>query len=334
MNGEEKCKMKRPEILVVGSLVMDLIVRAKRFVNPGETIIGKGFSTASGGKGANQAVQAARLGAHVTMLGKVGDDAYGREMLASLKASGVSVDHVLVDADTHSAIGNVQIQEGEQGTQNRIVVVPGANMRLTVEDVAFLKDTIGQYDMAMLQLEISMEVNEAVAQYAHDAHVPVMLNPAPSAPLSERFLENIAYLSPNEHEAADLTGFAVDSEENCINAVRALRKSDSCGVLITRGEAGAVYGDGERTAFSPCVRCDRVADPTAAGDSFVAAFCVARCYGLSPEDAMIFANHTASLTVSKMGAQPSLPTIGQVLAYMKEKGMDTSVFEVIGTGDK
>lgn len=324
--------MKKPEILVVGSFVMDLIVRAERFVKPGETIIGKGFSTASGGKGANQAVQAARLGAQVTMLGKVGDDAYGREMIASLRASGVCVDHVLVDAQAHSAIGNVQIEENERGTQNRIVVVPGANMRLTVEDVAFLKDTIGRYDMVMLQLEIPMEVNEAVAQYAHDAHVPVMLNPAPSAPLPDSLLGNLSCLSPNEHEAADLVGFAVDTEESCLKAMRALKKADGCDVLITRGEAGSVYGDGVRTAFSPCVRCDRVADPTAAGDSFVAAFCVARCYGLEPEDAMVFANHTASLTVSKMGAQPSLPTIGQVLTYMKEKGTDTSAFEVIGKG--
>lgn len=311
---------------------MDLIVRAGRFVNPGETIIGLDYHTASGGKGANQAVQAARLGANVTMMGKVGDDAYGREMLASLKASGVNVEHVIVDSEVHSAIGNVQIQENENSTQNRIVVVPGANMRLTVVDVAFLKDSIRNYDAVMLQLEIPMAVNEAVAQYAHDAGVPVMLNPAPSAPLSDTMLDNIAYLLPNEHEAADFVGFPVSSEEDCLKAIESLGKAHGCAVLITRGEAGSVYGNGTEVVFSPCVRCENIADPTAAGDSFVAAFCVARCSGLNPESAMIFANHTASLTVSKMGAQPSLPTLDQVWTYMQEKQADLTAFAMLNEG--
>lgn len=325
--------MKKPEILVVGSFVMDLIVRARRFVNPGETIIGLDYHTASGGKGANQAVQAARLGANVTMMGKVGDDAYGREMLASLKASGVNVEYVIVDPEVHSAIGNVQIQENENGTQNRIVVVPGANMRLTVQDVAFLKDIIRKYDLVMLQLEIPMEVNEAVAKYACDAGVPVMLNPAPSAPLSDSILGNISCLSPNEYEAADFVGFPVSSDGDCLKAIKTLGKPHGCAVLITRGETGSVYGDGREVAFSPCVRCENVKDPTAAGDSFVAAFCVARCSGLSPQHAMIFANHTASLTVSQKGAQPSLPTLDQVWAYMKEKQVELTAFAVLNEGD-
>lgn len=324
--------MKKPSILVVGSFVMDLIVRAGRFVNSGETIIGMDYHTAPGGKGANQAVQAARLGANVTMVGKVGNDAYGREMLASLEASGVNVEHVIVDPEIHSAIGNVQIQENENGTQNRIVVVPGANMRLTAGDVAFLKDTIRNYDLVMLQLEIPMAVNEAVAQYAHDAGIPVMLNPAPSAPLSDALLDHITYLSPNEHEAADFAGFPVVSEEDCFKAIELLGTSHGCAVLITRGDAGSVYGNGKEIVFSPCVRCEKMADPTAAGDSFVAAFCVARCSGLRPKDAMIFANHTASLTVSKMGAQPSLPTLDQVWTYMREKRVDLHAFAALKEG--
>ena len=326
--------MKKPEILVVGSFVMDLIVRAERFVNAGETILGLDYHTASGGKGANQAVQAARLGANVTMLGKLGDDAYGREMLDSLNAAGVNTEHVIIDPEAHSAIGNVQIQENKSGTQNRIVVVPGANMRLTVEEVAFLKDDIRRYDLVMLQLEIPMAVNEAVARYAHDAGVPVMLNPAPYAPLPGTLLDNIAYLSPNEHEAADLAGFAVDDEAACLKAIAALGQAHGCAVLITRGEAGSVYGEGGQTVFSPCVRSENVVDPTAAGDSFVAAFCVARCCGLTPSDAMTFANHTASLTVSRMGAQPSLPALETVWAYMEERQADMAVFApLLGGGN-
>ncbi|MEA5014588.1 MAG: ribokinase [Candidatus Limiplasma sp.] len=321
--------MRRPKILVVGSFVMDLIVRSSRFVGAGETILGLDYQTASGGKGANQAVQAARLGAEVTMLGKVGDDAFGREMIASLREAGVNVDKVIATKEAPSAVGNVQIQENESGTQNRIVVVPGANMSLRVEEVAFLEKEIQAYDMVMMQLEIPMAVNEAVARYAHAAHVPVMLNPAPSAPLSPQLLQQIAYLSPNEHEAADLVGFEVKREEACRKAMEALRGRGVQNVLITRGEEGSAYSGADQVLFSPCVRCGHVADPTAAGDSFVAAFCVAICAGLPAGDALTFASHTACITVSRMGAQPSLPTLAEVWEQMEQKQVKMDAFAAL-----
>ena len=318
--------MRKPKILVVGSLVMDLIVRTRRFVNAGETILGEDFTTASGGKGANQAVQAALLGARVDMVGKVGNDDFGRQMLASLNAHGVDTSRVMVTDESSSAIGNIQIQENEQGTQNRIVVISGANMLIRGEDVDYLKETIKDYDMVMLQLEIPMAINEAVAAYAYQAGVPVMLNSAPSAPLSAELLSHLTYISPNEHEAADLVGFPVVTAADCEKAIGILIGRGVKHVLITRGSEGAAFGSDEGVMFSPCVKADKVVDPTAAGDSFVGAFCTATCAGLRPKDALAFANYTASITVSRMGAQPSLPSIDEVLVYMSSKGVDTARF--------
>ncbi|NMD38908.1 MAG: ribokinase [Christensenellaceae bacterium] len=314
--------MKKPKILVVGSFVMDLIVRSKRFVNAGETILGDDYNTASGGKGANQAVQAALLGANVSMLGKVGEDAFGKEMVESLNKAGVDTSMVLKTNKVSSAIGNVQIQSNEQGTQNRIVVVSGANMTITPEEVAFLKEDISNFDMVIMQLEIPMEINEIVAEYAYNKGVPVMLNPAPSAPLSDKFLSHLTYISPNEHEAADIVGFPVTDDESCLKALKALHDKGVKKVLITRGSDGAVYSDENGIIFSSSVKCEKVLDPTAAGDSFIGAFCTATCYGLTAEDALKFANHTASITVSRLGAQPSLPTVAEVLDFMKSKNVE------------
>lgn len=318
---------RQPRLLVVGSLVMDLIVSTPRFPEAGETVIGSDFKTAPGGKGVNQAVQAARLGARVSMVGKVGDDAFGRELTDTARAAGVDLTHVMVDKQAPSAIGNVQLEVKNGTTQNRICVVPGANMTITPADVAFLKEEIGQYDLVILQLEIPMEINELVAGYAFEKGVPVMLNPAPSAPLSAEFLSHLTYISPNEHEAADLTGVKIQGTDDARAAADALRKKGVGRVLITLGSRGALYGDAEQTLVGPCVDGIAVKDPTAAGDSFVAAFCTAICRGLSPEKAVLFANHTASLTVSRMGAMPSLPTLAEVLALMRERGQDTSDWE-------
>lgn len=197
---------KVPKILVVGSFVMDLIVSTEKLPGSGETILGNNFRTAPGGKGANQAVQAARLGSDVTMVGKVGEDDFGKRLVNSCKESGINTHYVAINHEVSSGIGNVLLEVNDSKTaKNRIIVVPGANMTITEDDVAFLKDTIDQYDMVMLQLEIPMRINELVAKYAFDKGVPVMLNPAPAAKLSAELLSCLTYISPNEHEAADIT---------------------------------------------------------------------------------------------------------------------------------
>lgn len=311
--------MRRPRILVVGSFVMDLIVSTSRFPGSGETVLGTSYETAPGGKGANQAMQAARLGADTAICGKVGDDDFGRALLRSAQSAGIDISRVAITPEVSTAVGNVQLEVTEKGTSNRIIVVSGANMAITKEDIAFLKEDIRRFDMLLLQLEIPMEINELAATYAYDAGVPVMLNSAPSAPLPEALLGRLTYISPNEHEAKDLTGVTIHTPEDARIAASILRDKGIKNVLITLGSQGAVLETDDGFIHSPCVEGVRVADPTAAGDSFVGAFVTAVCAGASHEQALVFANYAAAITVSRMGAQPSEPTIGEVVALMQEK---------------
>ena len=317
--------LKKPNILVVGSFMMDLIASTKRAPNSGETVVGMKFQTAPGGKGANQAVQCARLGAHVTMVGQVGDDAFGKIMTDTAAASGVDVSHVSVDPKESSGVGHITLEVTEHGAQNRITVCPGANFTLTVEDVAWLKDEIGNYDLVMMQFELPMEVIEAVAQWAHDAGVIVMINPAPAAPMSDKLLSCATYLSPNEHEAALLANHSIDVS-NGINmedvdiVSKAFQARGVENLIITMGENGSIVAGKDGIYHTQCVKMEHVADPTAAGDSFVAAFCTGLTAGLPQGEALAFASHTAAITVSRMGAMPSLPTVAEVKALMEQRG--------------
>ena len=328
--------LRKPKILVVGSFVMDLIVKTGRFPEAGETVLGLGYETAPGGKGANQAVQAARLGADVTMVGRVGGDDFGRRLTGSCRDAGADTRFVGVDQDACSAVGNVQLEVKGGTTRNRIIVVSGANMSIRPEHVAFLKDTIGRYDMVILQLEIPMRIDELVAEYAYGKHVPVMLNPAPSAPLSAELLSHLAYLSPNEHEAADLTGVRIRKEGRDVNMDDVHRAADALlakgveNVVITLGSAGAAVANREKFLYEPCVDVVEVKDPTAAGDSFVGAFTAALCAGLNRKDALHFANYAATLTVSRMGAQPSLPKLGEVIELMQRENDLTFDLSALG----
>lgn len=314
-----------PKILVVGSLVMDLITSTAKIPSAGETVIGCGFSSAPGGKGANQACQAARLGAQVSMVGKVGGDMFGQALIDSLAASGVDVTHIAKDPNSYSAIGNVQLlQQDGKTLNNRIIVAPGANYRLPPEDLAFLEHSVRDYDIVMLQLEIPLETNIAVARWAAAAGVPVMLNPAPSAPLPQELLSCLTYISPNEHEAADLTGIRLTDAAGQLDsasiaqALKALHGIGVPQVLITLGSQGSILSSQAGQIQKPCVPGVNAIDPTAAGDSFVAAFCVAAAAGMEQEDALTLATHTAALTVSALGAQPSLPYLSQVIRSLQE----------------
>lgn len=317
--------MKRPKVLVVGSFVMDLIVRTGRVPNEGETVLsGIDFNTATGGKGENQAVQAARLGAEVTMVGRVGSDIFGSQLLKSAKDAGINTDHVRVDTSINSAVGNIIIEvKKDSQAQNRIIVVPGANMNISAEDILFLKDTIKQYDMVMLQLEISMEINEAVTLYAHENGVPVMLNPAPSAVLPGELMRRLEYISPNEYEAADITGTAIEKDKNGVNidsvknAASALLDMGVKNAIITLGSSGAALMNKDRFIYQPCIKVGNAVDPTAAGDSFIGAFCTGVCMGMDEKQALKFASNAAALTVSKIGAQPSLPFYSDVIKLME-----------------
>ena len=319
----------RPKILVVGSFVMDQIGITEVVPCEGQTVLGKSFHKAPGGKGANQAVQAARLGAEVTMVGKLGRDSNGEEMIRVCKEAGIDVSHVVYDEEAASGCALIILQEKPgEGTQNRILVIPGTNMLITEDDISFLREKIREYDMVILQNEIPMQINVTVARYAYEAGVPVMLNSAPSAPLPVELYGYLTYISPNETEIEDMTGIHIEHEGKNVNlqtarkAAEAVRAKGVKNVLITMGSAGAflVTGDGE--IHSPCATGIKAVDPTAAGDSFVGAFCVGACLGWSWEKVLVFANHTAGITVSGMGAMPSLPTLNMVKEDLKKRGLE------------
>lgn len=315
---------KRPRILVVGSFVMDLIVKADRLPGDGETIVGKSFQMFPGGKGFNQAVQAARLGAQVEMVGCLGSDANGKQMLEAAKKEGIDTTHIRMVDDVSTAVGNVQLfTAAGGGVQNRIIVVPGANMRLATEDVAFLAGEAARFDAVLLQLEIPMEVNEAAAAYAAAANVPVMLNPAPSAALSDVLLSNIDCILPNETEVAQLSGIPISRVERGLDlgsvqkAAWMLMERGVKQVLVTLGNAGSAYYAKEVEITCPIVPEYESVDPTAAGDSYIGAFTVAKAAGYSVSQSMQIASMAAGVTVSRMGGFPALPRADEIGFIMR-----------------
>lgn len=317
----------KPKILVVGSINMDLTVTAERFCNAGETVFGNGFSTAQGGKGANQAIQAARLGAEVTMLGKVGNDDFGKSVVNTIKQSGVNTEYVFVSDSAPTGIADIQVQSNSSGTENRITIVTGANWDISEEDVLFLKDKIADFDMVILQHEIPMKINCIVAEYAYKNNVPVMLNPAPSADVPKELIAHLTYISPNEHEAKDIIGISPKGESGINDTIKALHNMGVKNVIITLGKEGCAFSDGESVIHSKSVNMGKVKDPTAAGDSFIGAFCTAICAGIEPKDALVFANCTAGITVTRKGAGVSLPTIDEVFKAMEQNAVDTAPYK-------
>ncbi|MCP4420675.1 MAG: ribokinase [Chloroflexi bacterium] len=293
-----------PKIVVVGSLNMDLIARSPHIPVPGETVLGSGFSTAAGGKGANQAVAAARLGAQVTMVGRVGDDDYGRQLSSSLEADGVDTQFVRVDVTAHTGVALITVDDAGE---NSIVVISGANWQLTEEDVTAAEAIIAAADMLILQLESPLEMVVYAAKLAVRHNVPVMLNPAPARPLPAELLANISYLVPNESEAALLAEYAVDNMAGVKTAVSRLCKLGVANIIITMGSRGAYLQDDESSLLVPAFPVTPV-DTTAAGDAFVAGLAVAVGNGLPLPEAVRFAAAAGALTTTQHGAQPSLPT--------------------------
>lgn len=320
---------RKPRILVVGSFVMDVIATTERVPSSGQTVYGKSFHMAPGGKGANQALQCARLGADVTMMGCVGDDLFGQRLLETPREAGVDVSHVVVRPGISSGVGHVTLEVTDHTAQNRIVVIRGANAALTLEDVAWIRNEIHTYDMVLLQLEVPLEVNRVVAGWAHAAGIPVMLNPAPATDLDPQLLRYVTYMIPNEQEASVETGLPLrtdgdDLRREDLEAIAA--KLCSYGVehvIITLGGHGSAVVKPDGIQYIPIVKMPHVADPTAAGDSYVGALAVGVTAGLPLESAMVFASHTAAITVSRMGAMPSLPTLEEVLLLLQDRDCRT-----------
>jgi ribokinase len=291
-------------ITVVGSLNMDLVARTPRIPQPGETIIGSDFHTVPGGKGANQAVAAARLGVQVSMVGRVGRDTFAGPLLDNLAAAGV--DHTFVTQDPEAATGVALIVVDDAG-QNSIVVASGANARLTPTDVDEAKTAIAGAETLLLQLESPLETVTRAAEVARAHGVTVILNPAPARSLPAELLSLVDVLIPNESETALLTGLPVGDRAQTEAAAAALLDLGVGTVILTLGERGALLAREDGAEVFAAFEVTPV-DTTAAGDAFVGGFAVALAEGRALAEAVRWGNATGALATTKLGAQSSLPT--------------------------
>ncbi|WP_217696592.1 ribokinase [Paenibacillus odorifer] len=309
--------MSKLDIVVIGSLNMDMVVRTNRSPNAGETLIGQAFALSPGGKGANQAVAAARLGAEVSMIGRVGKDTFGSEMLEIIRNEGIHIEHISVSE--HEATGVASIVIEEDG-ENRIIVVPGANIELTVEDIQALEAVISQAKIIVLQLEMDLAMSEQAIAIAHRKGIPVILNPAPARVLKDEMLAQVSYLTPNETEAGILSGMTADSAETAEQAARILLQKGVQNVIVTLGSKGALIVNAEGAKAVPGFPVKAV-DTVAAGDSFNGALAQQLVIGKTLEEAVSFANAVGALAVGKEGAIPSLPQLSEVEQFLKRKSL-------------
>ena len=302
-------------ILVIGSSNTDMVVKTATLPGPGETVTGGEFLLAPGGKGANQAVAAARLGAPVTFIAKVGADAFGNQAIDGYKKEGI--DTSLIGQEKDHATGVALILVDQKG-ENLISVASGANFQWSDADLSRCRSVIEQAGMVVMQLEIPIDVVIKVAQIAAAAEVPLLLDPAPAAKLPAELLRNVTYIKPNEHEAEMVSGVKVVDEDSAIQAAqRLLERGVRKAAVITLGAEGALVL--ERGGKPQIVKAPKVqaADTTAAGDAFTGALAWQLNQEVELLEAVRIANHVAALSATRMGAQPSLPTQEELDTFIR-----------------
>lgn len=300
------------KVVVVGSLNMDLVTRASRLPRAGETLIGQTFSTVPGGKGANQAVASARLGADVSMIGCVGTDAYGTQLRDALQVEGIDCQAVST-VDGSSGVALIVVDDS---SQNAIVIVAGSNGELTPASLQAFDAVLQAADVIVCQLEVPMNTVGYALKRGRELGKTVILNPAPaSAALPAEWYASIDYLIPNESEASALSGVTVDSIDSAKAAATHLIQAGAGKVIITLGAQGALFTDGQgfEHLLAPKVKA---VDTTAAGDTFVGGFAAALANGKSEAEAIRFGQVAAALSVTRAGAQPSIPTLHDVQGFV------------------
>lgn len=288
-------------ITVIGSMNMDLVVDTNRVPENGETILGKDFYTFPGGKGANQAVAAARLGGNVHMVACVGNDVFGTELTRNLQEQGVHTANVSYSPERSTGIANIILSEND----NRIIVVPGANYELRPSMIEGLRDMIKMSNVVVMQLEILPETVKAVLKICDELNIPVVMDPAPAEFFDRDMISGIQYITPNQYECEQLFGVQMDE---------ALEMYPNQ-LIVTLGKDGVRYFDGEKHIHIEAIRTNAI-DTTGAGDTFNGAFAYAISHQYALYDAVRFANAASSLSVEKLGAQTGMPTKAEVEARL------------------
>jgi ribokinase len=301
----------KPYILVIGSSNTDMVVKADRLPAPGETILGGTFLMTAGGKGANQAVAAARLGGDVVFIVKVGDDIFGRQAIKSFKEEGIDTNYAITDPVNPSGVALITV---DAKAENCIVVASGANAHLTPGDLYKAEHQIKNASLILMQLEIPLETVEYVAEIAAQNNIKLILNPAPACALPDELLSKVSIITPNQKETEMLTGVKIVDKESAQTAAELLAEKGIETVILTLGANGALVFHGNHFDWVPAPVVN-AADTTAAGDVFNGALAVAIAEGKNLEEAVLFANTAAALSVTKMGAQASAPTRREVEGF-------------------
>ena len=303
------------KITVIGSFVTDMVARVEEFPKPGQSVLGKSLGIYPGGKGANQAVAARRLGGDVEMIGCVGNDGNGAMFLELFQNEGIVTEHIKVSETVPTAIAQIQI---DKNGENKIVMVPAANHAFTKEDVHALEGVLAQTELVMMQLELRYEVSLEILRVCKKQNVPVILNPAPAVPLPPEILGLATYVTPNETELEILTGLKTQTDEQVFAAADALLAMGVKTVVATLGKRGAMLADAGGRQIVPGYRVKAV-DTVAAGDSFNGALAKCIAEGRDLAGSVRYANAVGALTVTKEGAIPSLPRAEEVEAFLQSQ---------------
>jgi ribokinase len=308
------------QIVVVGSVNLDLVCSGKRIPAPGETLMGENFQTFFGGKGANQAVAVARLGYPVSMIARVGDDEFGGRLRIGLRTANVNVREVRTCTDTASGVALITV---DAAGQNSIMVIPGANSKLTPQDLDRAKSMLCTAGMVLTQLETPLDTVEYLCELTHRAGVPLMLDPAPARALSRKVLGRVSYLTPNETETCALCGISPSklNQSAIADCAKELQARGTANVIVKLGARGAYVhaADGLSKAIPPFKV--PVVDSTAAGDAFNAALAIALLRGSSLPVAAQYAAAAGAVSVTRAGAQPAMPTAADVDALLQSVQM-------------
>ncbi|NPD47520.1 MULTISPECIES: ribokinase [unclassified Lentimicrobium] len=293
------------KIVVIGSINTDMVACAPNLPVPGESRLATSFNIHFGGKGANQAVAAARAGGKVSLIAKVGHDDFGREAIENYKKDQISTDYIFVDEKEPSGVALIMV--GDVSGQNSIMVAPGANHKLSIEDIKKAEDVIAKADVVLVQLEIPMETVLFSLQMAKKHGVTTILNPGPAKYLNEEIWANVDYITPNESETHFLVGVNPKTDATIKKASTMLLEKVNKGVILTLGQRGAYYSSKEgKSILVPSIRVSAV-DSTAAGDVFNGYLAQGISEGLWVRNSIIIANKAATISVTRKGAQSSIP---------------------------